>query len=77
MQVFFREFCGIFKNNLLYRTPLLAASDKFLHFQEKGKRNFKLRIQKDTCFFLNLTKSGHFRRLHLKLVFRTIGQNFS
>ena len=48
MQVFFREFCGIFKNNLLYRTPLLAASDKFLHFQEKGKRNFKLRIQKDT-----------------------------
>ena len=30
-----------------------------------------------SVFFLNLAKSGHFRLLYLKLIFHTIGQNFS
>ena len=28
-------------------------------------------------FFLHLAKSGHFGLLYLKLIFSTIGQNFS
>ena len=30
-----------------------------------------------SVFFLNLAKSGNFRLLYLKLIFHTIGQNFS
>ena len=36
--------------------------------------NFDLSI---SLFFINLAKSGHFRLLYLKLIFHTIGQNFS
>ena len=30
-----------------------------------------------SVFFINFGKSGHFRLLYLKLIFHTIGQNFS
>ena len=29
-QIFFYEICGIFNNNIFYRTPPVAAADNFL-----------------------------------------------